>query len=247
MPTAKEGRDVSLAIRELIALPAQPDAICELAEAFIQDWVPSVALSDQEFEPQLAAAQTRVGAPLPPTLRWVYSRLGISGRRLFQQDPIVHLESLKVDEHGVVTFRTEQQGCVEWGYTVESGADPEVVIRNHMTTSLSGWIPFQSRLSVHVLEGVLSEAMFCSGAHTASLDPTPQALEALEKLTALGIPPHPFWAAGDGESLVSWYGHPEAALVRSDAGDWLWALGRTEEDLHPLMDTVPGNWQVVDS
>jgi len=78
-------------------------------------------------------------------------------------------------------------------------------------------IPFQSRLSVHVLEGVLSEAIFCSGAHTASLDPTPQALEALEKLTALGIPPHLFWAAGDGESLVRWYGHPEAALVRSDA------------------------------
>jgi hypothetical protein len=60
--------------------------------------VPAVALSDEELEPQLATAQSRMGAPLPPALRWLYSRLGVSGRRLFQQDPIVHLESLMVDE-----------------------------------------------------------------------------------------------------------------------------------------------------
>ncbi|MDX6237664.1 MAG: hypothetical protein QOG10_2479 [Kribbellaceae bacterium] len=236
---------VSLTIRDLIALPAQAEEICEVAEAFLRQ-VPAVALSDEELEPQLATAQSRMGAPLPPALRWLYGRLGVSGRRLFQQDPIVHLESLMVDEDGVVTFRTEQQGCVEWGYTLVPGADPAVVIRNHMTTGMSHWEPFQSRLSVHVLEGVLSEAMFCSGTHTASLDPTPQVLEALEQLAALGIPPHPFWAAVDGEHPVRWYGHPEA-VVRSDAGDWLWALGRTKEDLRRLMDRVPGDWQVVDS
>jgi hypothetical protein len=87
--------------------------------------VPAVALSDEELEPQLATAQSTMGAPLPPALRWLYSRLGVSGRRLFQQDPIVHLESLMVDEDGVVTFRTEQQGCVEWGYTLVPGSRAE--------------------------------------------------------------------------------------------------------------------------
>jgi hypothetical protein len=109
---------VSLTIRDLIALPAQAEEICEVAEAFLRQWVPAVALSDEELEPQLATAQSRMGAPLPSALRWLYSRLGVSGRRLFQQDPIVDLESLMVDEDGVVTFRTEQQGCVEWGYTL---------------------------------------------------------------------------------------------------------------------------------
>jgi hypothetical protein len=109
--TAEEGRDVSLSIRDLVALPAQPEAVCELAEAFVRDWVPSVVLSDEDLEPQLASVQTKLGTPVPPALGWLYSRLGISGRRLFQQDPIVHLECLMVDEHGVVTFRIEQQGC----------------------------------------------------------------------------------------------------------------------------------------
>jgi hypothetical protein len=206
--TAEEGRDVSLSIRDLVALPAQPEAVCELAEAFVRDWVPSVALSDEDLEPQLASVQTKLGTPVPPALGWLYSRLGISGRRLFQQDPIVHLENLMVDEHDVVRFRTEQQGCVEWGYRVTSGADPDVVVRNHMTLGTLRWEPFQSRLSIHVLEGVLSEAIFCSGAPTASLDSTPPALEALDQLVALGIPPHPFWAAPDGELVSSGTGVP---------------------------------------
>lgn len=237
---------MSLTVRELIALPAQAGEICAVAEAFLRDWVPAVALSEVGLEPQLIAAQSRLGAPLPPALRWLYSRLGVSGGRLFQQDPIVHLESLMVDEDGVVAFRTEQQGCVEWGYQVASGADPAVVIRNHMTAGLSRWEPFQDRLSVHVLEGVLSEAMFCSGTQTANLDPTLQASEALEQLAPVGIPPHPFWAAGDSEPPVRWYGLPEA-VVRSDAGHWLWAVGRTQDDLRRLMDRIPGDWQVMDS
>lgn len=189
--TAEEGRNLSLTVREVIALPAQAAEVCAVAEEFLRDWVPAVALSDVELEPQLIAAQSRLGAPSPSVLRWLYSRLGASGGRLFQQDPIVHLESLMVDEDGVVTFRTEQQGCVEWGYQVMSAPDPAVVIKNHMTAGLSSWQPFQNRLAIHVLEGVLSEAMFCSGTHIASLDPTPQASEALEQLAPLGIPPHP--------------------------------------------------------
>ncbi|WP_199234497.1 hypothetical protein [Kribbella sp. VKM Ac-2568] len=75
------------------------------------------------------------------------------------------LENLTIDEDAVVTFRTEQQGCVEWGYRVGPDADPAVVIRNYMTTGMPRWEPFQSGLSIHVLEGVLSGAMFCSGTH----------------------------------------------------------------------------------
>jgi hypothetical protein len=112
-----------------------------------------------------------------------------------------------------------------------------------MTPGTVCWEPFQSWLSIHVLEGVLSEATFCSGAATASLDPTPPALEALDQLVTLGIPPHPFWAAPDREPPVKWYGHPEA-VVRSDADDWLWAIGQTKADLLRLMDTVPGDWQL---
>lgn len=51
--------------------------------------------------------------------------------------------------------------------------DPAAVIKNHMTAGWSRWQPFQDRLAIHVLKGVLSEAMFCSGIHTVNLDPTP--------------------------------------------------------------------------
>lgn len=222
---------MTFSVRDLIDEPDDARAACALAEAFLVDWVPEVALGADDAD-----------EALPTALRWVYRRLGPSGRRLFQQDPLVRADSLRADVDGMVVFRTEQQGCVEWGFPVDAGDDPPVLVREPWAGGAS-WTAFQDRLSIHLLEGVLSEAALV-GAYAANLEATSESLFCLERVPLLGIPTHAMWTDLRGGVTVSWRGRPEA-IIRNDGDTWLWALARTADDLHALTDAVPGDWAVA--
>lgn len=223
-------------------MPDDHAAACQLMEEFIRDWLPDVLLSEHDIEPLLLDAQETVGAPLPQTLVWIYRRLGLAGARLFRQDPIVHLGTLRPGDDGVVTFRREQQGCFEWGFVRDGGADPDVVIRTGTGSSSHGpWEPLGIPLSIHLLEGVLSEATLSEGKYAANLDPTPTAIDSLHSIDVLGFPPHPLGAPSAQSGNVIWYAFPDV-LVRSDADTWLWALARTAADLDRLGAVIPGEW-----
>lgn len=231
---------MGLRLRDMVVLPEDPSRVCDLADSLLREWIPSVdVLSGDEPVPRV---EVELGT-LPTALRWAYLRFGSTGSRLFHQDPLVHLADLRADSEGVVPFRREQQGCVEWGYVVDGGSDPRVLMKDFSGTGKSPWELHQDRLSIHMFEGVLGEAMFCSDTHAANLEASDAAIVALQSLETLGIPAHPFWA---GAGSVKWHG-VEGAVVRNDADTWLWALARSADDLGVLIEAVPGDWNVVDA
>jgi hypothetical protein len=226
----------------LAKLPATAGDVCRFAEALVRDWLPDVgnaidAVWTDEFNPP-------AGYSLPDALHWAYRAFGLTGDLLFRQDPLVPLADLTADPNGIVTFRREQQGCAFWGFPAHreaAGNAPPVLIRWPDETE---WRPFQDRLSTHVFEGVLSEAMLDEASVTANLEATDEALLALEGLEPIDIPAHPMWTAPDAGS-VRWFGLPDA-VVRNDGDTWLWALARTPSDRERLMAAIPGDWHDLD-
>lgn len=233
-----------LSVRDLARLPDDSLGICRVADEFLRDWVPSVAPAAHGSAPAIAETEARLGGALPSSLRWAYQRLGLTGARLFNQDPLVHVGTLDIDDQGMITFRTESQGCATWGYLVEAGDDPAVYVSTDSDQAGPRWEPYQDRLSLHVFEAILEEATLGSAPHCANLDPSPESLAALHRLPLLGIPPHRMWT--DPAAQVEWRGLPEA-LVRNDADTWFWAMARSDDDLRRLTEQIPGDWQLISS
>lgn len=237
---------MDLGSSDLLTLPEDAAGVCDLADAFLRNWLADVqVLTDDERQPvigSLRAAESGLGT-LPTALRWAYQRFGSTGTRLFNQDPLVHIASLRADAEGVVPFRKEQQGCVEWGYVADGGSDPAVLMKDLARVGEESWEPHQDRLSIHILEGVLSEAIFSGETHAANAEASDAALAALQKLDVLSTLAHPFWP---GQGSVTWHG-VGGGLVRNDADTWLWALARSADDLDVLTEAVPGDWVLADN
>lgn len=229
--------------RELLVEPPDAASACQAAESFLRDWMPDVELGSVQVDHELVATESRLGMALPSALRWAYRQFGPSGGGLYCQDPLVHVGSLTADSDHIISFHREQQGCVEWGFRAGAGDDPPVLIKDNTVSGRSRWEAYQSRVSLHILEGVLTEAVL-AGTHAANLELTPEALLRLERLPLLGIPAHALWTNTTGDHSVTWRGQPDA-IVRNDADTWLWALGRSREDLHRLLETIPGSWTVL--
>lgn len=231
-----------IGVADLEVLPAKAEEVCDLAEAWARDWVPGLGARIDERRadtPDDDVASGDLAAGPPTALRWAYRSFGTDGRALFRQDPLRPVEQLRPDVGGVVPFRAEQQGCEAWGFPADDDRDdPPVLIT---WPDAQGWRPFQERLSVHLLEGVLSEAMVTEGAISLQLQATDEALQALDGLGRLGIPEHHLGSAPDA-GPVRWHAFPEV-VVRNDADSWLWALARTEEDAEQLEERVPGDWR----
>lgn len=220
---------MSLQLRDLVDVPESPEDRCHVAELFLAEWRPDLAPTE---------VPTTQGLPtdVPLALAWAQTRFGPSGAELFLQDPLIAYETVRGETGDVVPFRREQQGCAEWGYRADGDADPAVLMRDP-TDPAATWQPYQSTLSMHLLEGVLSETSL-AGTFAANAEASDAALEALERLPLLGIPRHPFWG---GAGTVSWHGI-DGAVVRNDADTWLWAVARSSEELETLVSTVPGDW-----
>lgn len=62
--------------RELPALPAGSDSDCEIAERFISEWFGPIPQADGYDSEQIESAERVLGFSLPPTLRWLYAKVG---------------------------------------------------------------------------------------------------------------------------------------------------------------------------
>ncbi|KUL41355.1 hypothetical protein ADL15_03620 [Actinoplanes awajinensis subsp. mycoplanecinus] len=190
----------------------------------------------------MQVGENRIGFALPAALREAYLLFGRRRDLTAAQDSLVSPQSLDVDPDGVLVFRVEAQSCASWGVPGRAiGQDDPAVVVNVG----DGWVPFADRLSVALVEMVMSEAMFSADEHhvdNRELDDTAAAVveAAFERLP---LPVLPFWAGMDGPG-IRWFAGPDV-LLRSDGGTWLWVHGRTPEAVQAVRERLPGEWLMV--
>lgn len=224
---------------DLVVMPDDPAAVCRLVASFLDSWNVTLRHNSSAAH-EVRDAERRLGHALPVALRWIHVNVGTDTTGVGQQDLLVHPRSLDVDEHGVLVFRVENQNCAQWGVRLEEmgSPDPPVVWKDAQTDA--EWCSYQDRLSVDLLEMVLNEAMLLPGAHVLHTELTAGVPPELDRLPRLAIPEHVFWAHPEGPP-VRWYGMPDC-LIRNDGDGWLWAFGRTADDLDRAARTIPGDW-----
>lgn len=239
-----ESVDVSGITHELLTLPKDPGAVCELIAGFLADWQSlSVGPGLGAGRSEVTAAEERLGSPLPVALRWLLSHAGDGTGVVGHQDPLTSPRRLAVDETGVLVYCSENQNCAQWGVRAADlgNPDPPVLWRD---PGSAVWYPYQERLSVDLLEYVLSEVMLLPGSHLLQAELPHGVPGQLRELHRLAIPAHVFWPSPDGPP-VEWYGMQDC-LVRNDGGQWLWAFGRTPADLRRVTSRLPVDWDTAD-
>ncbi|MFJ3877084.1 hypothetical protein ACIPW5_06455 [Streptomyces sp. NPDC090077] len=151
------------------------------------------------------------------------------------------MERLHVDD-GALVFRRENQAVAEWAIREEhlEGDDPPVVFRRR-DSHAQPWTPFLDRFSAACVEMVLSESLFAQ--YETRTDSRPleesETIEAPPGFRRLAMPDYPMWAVEGG--VIRWFASADA-LLRDDAGEWLWALGLTAAGLDSVRVSLPGDW-----
>ncbi|GGN36453.1 hypothetical protein FHR83_006375 [Actinoplanes campanulatus] len=183
--------------------------------------------------------EDRIGFALPAALREAYLLFGRRRDLTAAQDSLVSPQSLDVDPDGVLVFRVEAQGCASWGVPARAigQEDPPVVVNVG-----DGWEPYSDRLSVALVEMVMSEAMFSADERNVDnreLDDTTNALVSAV-FEPLPLPVLPFWAGMDGPGVRWFAGHD--VLLRNDGETWLWVHGRTPDAVQAVRERLSGEW-----
>ncbi|GAA4946532.1 hypothetical protein GCM10025331_37590 [Actinoplanes utahensis] len=201
-----------------------------------------LADGDGVDEAVLRSTEDRLGVPLPAALREAYLLFGNRRDLTATQDWLVPPQSLEVGAGGVLVFRRENQNCAVWGVPENALGqdDPPAVL-----DAGDGWVPYTDRLSVALVEMVMSEAMFSGYEdHVDNRELDGATLAALEAgFEPLPLPVLPFWAGMEGPG-VRWLSGPDV-LLRDDGGEWLWVHGRTPEAVQAVRDRLPGDWLMV--
>ncbi|GGN85186.1 hypothetical protein GCM10010112_65350 [Actinoplanes lobatus] len=190
----------------------------------------------------LQVGEDRIGFTLSAALREAYLLFGRRRDLTATQDSLVPPQSLRVDSDGVLVFRVEAQGCASWGVSghVIHQDDPPVVLNIG-----DGWVPYSDRLSLALVEMVMSEAMLSADEHhfdDRELDDTANAL-VTAVFERLPLPVFPFWAGMDGPG-VRWFAGPDV-LLRNHGDTWLSVHGRTPAAVQAVRERLPGEWQTV--
>lgn len=190
---------------------------------------------------EIRQAESRIGAALPAALSEAY---GLFGRRTdltASQDRLLAPSQLQVDDDRVLVLRVENQYCASWGVPLGDVAadDPPALLNIG-----DGWEPYADRLSLALVEMVMSEAMFSARdgrSDNRNLGYLAQA-ELGVAFERLPLPDFPFWAE-PGCPPLRWFAGPDA-LLRDDGGEWLWVHGRTPEAVQAVRDRLPGDWEL---
>ncbi|MCU7826022.1 SMI1/KNR4 family protein [Kitasatospora sp. DSM 101779] len=208
---------------------------------FAEHWVAPLAEGDGWAEADLAAAEERLGHRLPAALREAYGRFGRREDLTANHDPLLGPAELHLDAGGgVLVLRHGKQGAA-WGIPVDElhRPDPSVVLETGGT-----WRPWLDRLSVALVELVLSESLRAPEDRTDHLEP-------LDVRTLLGIeegyvqlpfPDYPVFSAPSGSR---WFAGDDV-LLREDDGGALYVRARTPEALADLRKNLPGTWLNAD-
>lgn len=218
------------------------DRAWDFVRAFTAAFGRAVLEGDGVADSRLYAVEERLGAAIPQALREAYLLFGQRIDLTAAQDRFVAPEHLEVDANGVLIFRVENQHCAWWG--IPAGAvnsdDPPVLVNVG-----DGWVPYSDRLTLALVEMVLSETMFSADERAGDnreLDDVAYAV-LIEEFDRLPLPDFPFWAGMDGSS-IRWFAGPDV-LLRDDGGSWLWVHGRTPEALQKVRERLPGDWMML--
>ncbi|WP_431677160.1 SMI1/KNR4 family protein [Kitasatospora sp. KL5] len=205
---------------------------------FAEHWVAPLGEDDGWAEADLAAAEERLGVRLPAALREAY---GLFGRRpdlTANHDVLLGPADLRIDEDGkVLVFRAENQGAAAWGVLLDDlhRPDPAVLIETGGT-----WKPWLDRLSVALVELVLSESLHAPEGRSDHLEPLGDETLHLveEQYVQLPFPDYP---VGSEQPGSRWFAGDDV-LLRVDGGDFLYARALTPEALADLRKALPGDW-----
>lgn len=193
----------------------------------------------------LRAAEERLGFALPAALRAVYALFGRRDDLTRSQDRLLAPEQVHVDDAGeVMVFRVEHQHVAQWGVPLSAvtGADPPVVFRlESISPAGRTWQPFLERVSLAGVEMMLSEWLLSGDTFADNRDLDAAAVAVLERrFRRLPFPGYPCWAVPGGGPVRWFEGH--GAVLREDAGTWLWVRAASADGLAAVRRALPGMW-----
>lgn len=233
------------AITKAIATIDDAESASRFIEWFAEHWLSPLAEDDGCTTEEITAAEYRLGLRLPSTLTSCYRLLGRRSDLTSRQDSLLRPDQLRLDED-VLVFRVENQHCAIWGIRASQLAqpDPPVVFRELSRDGHTPWRPFLERLSLAMVEMVLSEALLSAEADDDVSDnreldeETLQGIE--EHFERVPFPDYPLWADADGPP-VRWFAGTDV-ILRDDARQWLWVRSRSTARLDTFRATFPGEW-----
>ncbi|WP_019633512.1 polysaccharide deacetylase family protein [Actinomadura atramentaria] len=217
-------------------------ALWDFVRRFAAAWTTPLTEDDGCTDAELDEAERRLGSPLPAALREAY---GLFGRRpdlTSNQDRLLAPHQWEVFE-GALVYRTENQSVVDWGFPLASAAEPDpptAMWTDLLDKTQERWEPWLDRLSLALVEVVLSESLFGDEDLAGDAEPVDGLDACLD--TAYQRLPFPAYPDPDG---IRWYAGPDV-LLRHD-GDWLWLRARTPEALDAVPDALPATWTLADS
>jgi hypothetical protein len=191
----------------------------------------------------MGEAQERLGVVIPGVLCRLYETLGRRGDLVRVQDRLLSPHELSIDPTGaVMRWRVENQGCGWWGIPLDAltEADPPVLVRDQDPL----WHPYLNRLSLAIVEMLLSEALFAghNDSFGANRELDDDSLRMLEShFVRLPIPDCPMWTDPGSGVAWRWFSGP-GVVLREDAGTWVWALAQSEQALNAVRELMPGDW-----
>ncbi|ADD41787.1 hypothetical protein [Stackebrandtia nassauensis] len=218
------------------------------AWAFVRDFASAwgAPLSDADATPaaELARAEAALGLRFPAALREAHALFGARLDLVSNLDPLLTPDEVFVHDGlgGVLVYRSENQGCAFWGVRLEDLHldDPPVFVE-----ARHGWVRFMDRLSVAIVELVLSEALIGDGRLCDASELSADLVGvAGERFRRVALPDYPMWTGAE-DYPVRWFSAP-GKLLRQDGlgvGCVLHVRGRTRGDLEAICQTIPGQWR----
>jgi hypothetical protein len=202
---------------------------------FAAEWRSPLRADDGYDPSEFDEAEQRLGVRLPAALREVYELLGRRDDLIRNQDRLQRPDELYISK-GALVYHTENQGAAEWGILLEDliAEDPPTVIRSSLAdASAERWEPWTTRLSVAVLDLVMSETVRYD--HDDLMDAT----DLIDELGLAEFEPLPTLLPERHSS--AWY-LGQGVLLHVLDESWLTARGQSPEALDSVRVVMAGNW-----
>jgi hypothetical protein len=234
--------------RALAAGVGDADGAWRFIRRFAESCASPIVAGDGCDDDELRAAEARLGFPLPASLRQAYALMGRRDDLTRMQDRLLTPAQLHLDVTGqVLTFRVENQSVAQWGIPLSAvnEPDPPVVFRLDTFRPQTVWRPFLDRVSLACMEMALSEWTLSGNGFADNRELDDETVSALEQqFRRLPMPNYPLWAEPNGRP-TRWF-CAEGAVLRDDAGVWLWVRASSAEEIAAVRHALPGDWLMVD-